>query len=138
MVLPPNFQVFYLSHVPSALMHMIHLINISIFFQFFLTLSLNLSFSKIKYKIFLYLLSGLIGFYDVSSSTLLSYIFLMFLSHKNLAYITIICVAIGIHWSSYFNVFFILLLILFYLLNFFDIFTFTTIFNCFYIYIQPI
>ena len=95
---------------------------------FFSTLSLNHSFSEVKYKGFLRLLFDLTGVLstssiiiditDMSSTTPLWCILPMYLSHMNLAFIMnqIICVAIGIQWPNYFHMFFILLLFLLYLL----------------------
>ena len=69
-------------------------------------LSLNLSFSEVKYKAFLRILFHLTGIlstsfiifgvYDLSSTTPLSYILLVFISHIYLEHIMIIRVAIGI------------------------------------------
>ena len=98
---------------------------------FFSILCLNLSFSDIKYKVFLCLFfcligvistsSTIVGVYDMPSTTPLSYILLVFVSHINLARITIIRVAIGVQWLSYINASFILFLFLVYLPNLSDI-----------------
>ena len=102
----------------------------SLFAFLFSTLNLNLFFSKVKYKAFIRLLLGLtcvlstfstiVGVYNVSFISPLSFLFPMCLSYINPAYITIIHVAIGVQWTKYFNAFFMLFPFLLYPPKVFD------------------
>ena len=90
--------------VSSIVLKMIFFPALLVFF--FPTFNLNFFFSKVKYNAFLCLSfhligvlstsSTIIGVYDMSSTTPLSYILLMFIAHINLAHITITRVSIGV------------------------------------------